>query len=631
MSKEERLRFKIWMILLGALFLIFLYAGNSLLQWTQDSEKNLPEDPQAPSVQVLHNVWIIDAGEDQLHLFYENEEKSFSYGQMNTSGENQDSLFVPPASCREQIADVTLTDGLVTDIRLKTDRRHGVILGADETYIEVEGYGKLPLQKQYQGYRIYQALSSVTPQELAFGYDLADFVLEDGEVCAILVAREAAMETIRVLLKTSGYESLLHDELILTGDTDFTIQYGAYGEEQSKVFQAGESLTMDADSDYFVEDRVVIYPNALSGKLFLQNVERAQETPGYRGHLELIKEGEKLAVVNELTLEEYLYAVVPSEMPSGYPDSALEAQAICARTYAYGHMQHAAYPQYGAHVDDSTSYQVYNNTEEQKSTTRAVKSTYGKVLYAPDGRLAETYYYSTSCGMGSSARVWKTEAAQHLEYLAAASINSGERNTSQAEELKGEEEFKAFITSLGENDFEKEEGWYRWSYTISDLSATRLKEALKARYQVNPALVQTYYKGEFVSREIQKFTEIEDLFISKREAGGVADELIIRTNKGTYKVISEYNIRAVLCDGTTKVIRQSGDEVSMPTLLPSAFFVIDTGNEDGNVVGYTLTGGGFGHGVGMSQNGAKNMALAGYTCDTILQYFYQDCTLMTIY
>lgn len=631
MSKEERLRFKIWMIILGALFLIFLYAGNSLLRWTQDSEKNLPENPQTPSVQVLHNVWIIDAGEDQLHLFSRNEEKSFSYGRVQAAGETQDSLFVPPASCREQIADVTLTDDLVTDIRLKTDRRHGVILGADETHIEVEGYGKLPLQKQYQGYRIYQALSSVTPQELAFGYDLADFVLEDGEVCAILVAREAAMETIRVLLKTSGYESLLHDELILTGDTDFTIQYGDYGKEQRKVFQAGESLTMDADSDYFVENRVVIYPNALSGKLFLQNVERARETPGYRGHLELIREGKQLAVVNELTLEEYLYAVVPSEMPSGYPDSALEAQAICARTYAYGHMQHAAYPQYGAHVDDSTSYQVYNNTEEQKSTTRAVQNTYGKVLYAPDGRLAETYYYSTSCGMGSSARVWKTKAAQHLEYLTAASINSGERDAGQAKELEGEEEFRAFITSLGEKDFEKEEGWYRWSYTISDLSAARLKETLKARYQVNPALVQTYYKGEFVSREIQKFTKIEDLFLSKREAGGVADELMIRTNKGTYKVISEYNIRAVLCDGTTKVLRQSGDEVSMPTLLPSAFFVIDTRNEDGNVVGYTLTGGGFGHGVGMSQNGAKNMALAGYICDTILQYFYRDCTLTTIY
>ena len=60
-------------------------------------------------------------------------------------------------------------------------------------------------------------------------------------------------------------------------------------------------------------------------------------------------------------------------MPADYPAEALNAQAICARTYAYGRMEHAGYPQYGAHVDDSTSYQVYNNVGEQEGSTTAVK------------------------------------------------------------------------------------------------------------------------------------------------------------------------------------------------------------------------------------------------------------------
>ena len=51
-------------------------------------------------------------------------------------------------------------------------------------------------------------------------------------------------------------------------------------------------------------------------------------------------------MVNELPLEEYLYSVVPSEMPASYPLEALKAQAICARTYAYGHMLRAGYPRY---------------------------------------------------------------------------------------------------------------------------------------------------------------------------------------------------------------------------------------------------------------------------------------------
>ena len=97
-------------------------------------------------------------------------------------------------------------------------------------------------------------------------------------------------------------------------------------------------------------------------------------------------------MVNELPLEEYLFSVVPSEMPASYPLEALKAQAICARTYAYGHMLRAGYPRYGAHVDDSTSYQVYNNITEADSTTTAVKETYGQMILTDEGTVANTYY-----------------------------------------------------------------------------------------------------------------------------------------------------------------------------------------------------------------------------------------------
>ena len=53
--------------------------------------------------------------------------------------------------------------------------------------------------------------------------------------------------------------------------------------------------------------------------------------------------------------------------------------------------------------------------------------------------------------------------------------------------------------------------------------------------------------------------------------------------------------------------------------------------DKGNVVGYSLTGGGFGHGVGMSQNGAKEMAKYGYNAQDILLFFYDGCYLENIY
>ena len=150
-------------------------------------------------------------------------------------------------------------------------------------------------------------------------------------------------------------------------------------------------------------------------KIILKSVNRNQGIPAYRGTLELVNTEKGIVVVNELSLEEYLYSVVPSEMPASYPEEALCAQAICARTYAYAHMQNAAFPEFGAHVDDSTSYQVYNNILEQERTTTAVKDTYGKLLFTGQGELAGTYYYSTSCGIGSDANVWKTEAAKNID------------------------------------------------------------------------------------------------------------------------------------------------------------------------------------------------------------------------
>ena len=108
-------------------------------------------------------------------------------------------------------------------------------------------------------------------------------------------------------------------------------------------------------------------------------------------------------MINELLLEEYLYAVVPSEMPASYPLEALKAQAVCARTYAYARILHAGLPEYGAHVDDSTAFQVYNNILENAQTTKAVRETKGELLWYGQ-ELADTYYYSPPAAMERTRR-----------------------------------------------------------------------------------------------------------------------------------------------------------------------------------------------------------------------------------
>ena len=65
--------------------------------------------------------------------------------------------------------------------------------------------------------------------------------------------------------------------------------------------------------------------------------------------------------------------------------------------------------------------------------------------------------------------------------------------------------------------------------------------------------------------------------------------------------------------------------------LSALFFTMETGKENGYVVGYRLIGGGFGHGVGLSQNGARSMAADGCDSDTILGFFYEGSSVKAVY
>ena len=645
LPKGQRIQLKKYLCILAVAFLLFLLFLNLLhscgREGTDTPEMLETSSQHIPVVQKLKNVWITDAEADRITIFCDGEKETFF---LEAETEGSDSV-PAPEQMREQLADVELTDELVSAVVLKTDKFTGRVLSANENGIEIEGRGRIPLAEDYKGYRLYRELTMCTFADLTFGYANADFIQENGEICGILLAREANMEDIRVLIKASDYADILHTEVTLTADSDFLLQYGSGENIQEELFPKGDKITIDMDSDYFVGERISIVPAVLTGRIQLLSVNRSQGIPSYRGHIELLRTAEGIAVVNELPLEEYLFSVVPSEMPASYPLEALKAQAICARTYAYGHMLRAGYPRYGAHVDDSTSYQVYNNITEADSTTTAVKETYGQMILTDEGIVANTYYYSTSCGVGTTASIWKTSEAQMLDYLKSSRLSQSPENPVQtddgavaagsteitaettAEELSEEESFRDFITQTHAEDYEAQEGWYRWTYTVKEIDVDRILENLKNRYEANGKLILTLKDGDYSSQNIKNFSKVTDITIVKRGPGGVADELVIATDKGTYKIISEYNIRAVLCDGVTRVVRQDGSEVSMPSLLPSAFFVIEPSHDKKNMIGYNIIGGGFGHGVGMSQNGAKNMALQGLGAEQILNFFYEGCEI----
>ena len=265
-------------------------------------------------------------------------------------------------------------------------------------------------------------------------YDMEEFVVAKGKICAVLTVRRLQADTIRVLIMNNQFRGLFHPSITVRSEGAVTIVQ----EKTEQTVEAGQELTFTSGDSVFQKGRLILTSSS-GQELSVTSLARTQGVPGYDGRLEIVDTQEGLVLINELYLEDYLKKVVPSEMPTSYEMEALKAQAVCARTYAYMQLQSNTYSQYGAHIDDSTNFQVYNNIATDHSTEEAVQQTYGKMLFY-EGAPISAYYFSTSCGTTADSSVWGSDP-EDTPYLQSVALQPGRKSL----ELKDHDAFAAFI------------------------------------------------------------------------------------------------------------------------------------------------------------------------------------------
>jgi len=426
-------------------------------------------------------------------------------------------------------------------------------------------------------------------------------------------------ETVRVLLLNSSYSSIYHDELVLKGSSgSVTVTAAELADQFDEIKEKliSEGILLESSKEGYV-----LTPQGADQRLCVLSITRACGAPSYRGCLYIYTRNEQFVLINELSLEEYLYGVLPSEMPASYHEEALKAQAVCARTYACAVIENPRYPEFDAQLDDSTSCQVYGNLEEHENTTRAVEETKGEILMF-EGRPVSTYYFSTSAGLGSDIGVWQGFQVEDYPYLSNRSQNAAHETL----ELTADTEFAAYLA--GEHgDIESGYPWYRWNCQVSDINADAIYEKLKERYAVKQESVELVgaesdENDGILPDMLPHPGKIRMLSIEKRNPSGCAVCLLVEGENCSYRVHGEYNVRYLLCDGNTTVTRQDGSTAVMNTILPSAYLILTPILDKEELLGYSIIGGGYGHGVGMSQNGADALAASGTGYQDILAYYY---------
>ena len=323
----------------------------------------------------------------------------------------------------------------------------------------------------------------------------------------------------------------------------------------------------------------------------------------YRGvAMAVVNTAGTLAGVNDVPLEEYLYGVVPRELPPnpwGQPE-AQKAQAIAARTYALSGLGKRASDGYDLLA--TTSDQVYGGfSAERAVSTAAVDATRG-IVAEKDGRLISALYSSTTGGWTANNEEAFNSAP--VDYLRSV---PDEQRGNAVEHVPSLEVFRSAANARSlraQRSGSYEADWssyHRWTFewTPSEISAV-----LSASY------------GQPVGK-------VQAINVLERGPSGRVTRIEFVTDAGTFEQRRD-QIRTTL-----KYIRADGAQTSLPSTLFFIEPVIDPRTRD--LDGFRVYGGGFGHGVGMGQTGAAGMADKGATYEEILKHYYQGIDLTPAY
>lgn len=528
---------------------------------------------------LYRNVWILDGDSQGLMVYIGDIQRRIPFRKN----------YKKTVELIGNLADLTMDHGKITKVSVKKERISGKVLSVQAGSIELEGYGTVPLDTEYKVLKTYGDVKRQQLSDILVGSENQEFIVAKGKICAAIKEREDAADRIRVLIMGNGFESRYHEKIEITCPGSIKKIQG-----DSETMLDPASVISVTSGDGTCSERLILEPQDGS-ELTVNSLVRAQETPSYGGRLEILDTENGLVLVNEIDMEEYLKKVIPSEMPSSYEKEALKAQAVCARTYAFMQSRSNSYSEYGAQIDDSTQFQVYNNVDPDEKTAQAVQETYGKMLYYNENPIT-AYYFSTSCGTTTNASIWDSDP-EDTPYLRCLSLQTARSRLSFA----SEEAFASFIKKKDFPAYDASYPLYRWNFRTN---------------------------GTIIASHVGGVGKITGVSVTERGPGGVAMKLLVKGSEGETTISGQNAIRSALGDASLTLTLMDGKTSDGWSLLPSGFLAIEeTGTDEQGVVQFRVYGGGYGHGVGMSQNGAQGMAKAGMGYEEILKYFYDGVTI----
>ncbi len=388
----------------------------------------------------------------------------------------------------------------------------------------------------------------------------------------------------------------------------------------------------------------------------------------YRGEIEVRRySGSDLTVINEVTMQEYLYGVVPREIGGNSPTEAVKAQAIIARTFAAKNYNRRI--EYGFHLTNTVSDQAYGGLDwENKNSNRAVDETEGMVA-TYQGELIGGYYFSTSGGYTeSSVNVWggefdyleavpdpyeptnlekttwtvKYSASDIENKLRAKGINIGKvinmyvtefSDAGRALELKiiGTNGIQTYTKSNIRTFLDLNSQWF----TINDeapeiphldqiAQADEPEEVDDVLVEEDDTLFQEDEEDDVVVDDMEQEEELKEEDASQNEElEDSKEEETEDSSTIVYKPLITEMIAKIkgFRQNTDMIFAKAEEKAGYLENVETIQIAYAASQEQ--VSSFEIHGRGWGHSVGMSQNGAIGMARNDFSAEEIIKWYYR--------
>lgn len=326
----------------------------------------------------------------------------------------------------------------------------------------------------------------------------------------------------------------------------------------------------------------------------------------YHGAVALFVKNNHLRVALILDLDKYLRGVLQSEIPASYHIEAVKAQAVAARTY--GLNPRISHEKDNANVCDSylcCQYFGGLTTVSSPSHEKAIAETLGQVLTWDDKPILALF--SSNAGGHTenyencfSDPVTGQFPPQPLPYLIG--VPEAEKF---AYNLVNESDLRKFY-SAAPHTVDSASHHFKWKV---QLTADDVEANIHAT--VN-AMMKDERAPYVVAPSSGKFGHIESFAVTKRGVSGCAIEVAVKTSGGIWKISKELIIRDLFKTPGKKLAR----------LKSARIFFDQTNSEIGHLSAITISGLGWGHGVGLQQTGAQGWAKQGWNYRSILGHYF---------